>query len=133
MFGIGELIGGISNIFSTWLSGRQKKQEAVLQMQLAEIKNRARLLASKEENNHAWEMANLTDKDKFLRRLSFLMFSSPFIVAIFFPEHIKLYFEHSISSVPVWWQKTFMAITGAIWGLSSLKNVLPGIVEVFRK
>lgn len=133
MFGIGEVIGGISNIFSTWLSGRQQKQKAKLDMQLAEMNNKSRLLQAKESNNHAWEMANLTDKDKFLRRLSFCMFSSPFVVAIFFPEHIRIYFQDSISVVPQWWQQTFMAITGGIWGLSSLKNVVPGVVAAFRK
>lgn len=127
------IITSIFALVGTWLTGYQAKTKAKQDMALAELQNKARLLADTESNNHAWEMANLTDKDKWLRRISFAMFASPFIVALFAPEHVAAYFNTAIDSVPKWWQQTFMSITGGIWGLSSLKNVLPGIVDVFKK
>jgi len=130
---IGAIITAIGGFASTWINGKQKASAARAELRLAELKNKARLMADQQSNNHAWEMANLAEKDKWLRRLSFIMFASPFFVAIFAPDHVKIYFEGAISAVPLWWQKTFMAITGGIWGLSSLKNIIPGIVDVFKK
>jgi hypothetical protein len=46
------------------------------EMKKAEKQNKARLLLDTNSNNHEWEMANLTDKDKWLRRISFGIFSS---------------------------------------------------------
>jgi hypothetical protein len=121
------------DIGKAWLDGFNQKQKAKQDLELAELNNKQRLLLDTQSNNHAWEMANLTDKDKWLRRVSFAMFASPFIIAIFAPEHIQYYFEHAIAMVPEWWQKTFMSITGGVWGLSSLKNILPGVVDMFKK
>lgn len=132
MFGINNLFSSVTSFITTWLTGRQQKQKAKLEMQLAEMNNKARLLADKENNNHAWEMANLMDKDKWLRRISFAMFSSPFLVALISPEHVAIYFNTAIKSVPVWWQQTFMAITGGIWGLSSLKNIVPAVMDSIK-
>ena len=127
------LFGGISSLVKTWLDGRNKKSQAKLEIQLAEMQNKARLLADKQSNNHAWEMANLMDKDKWLRRLSFTMFSAPFLVAIVAPAHVADYFQHAIDAVPLWWQQTYMAITGGIWGISSLKNTVVGMVGELKK
>lgn len=127
------IIDSLLGIGKTWLEGVTQKQKAKQDMQLAEMQNKQRLLLDESSNNHNWEMANLTDKDKWLRRVSFAMFACPFIIAIFAPEHIKYYFETAIAMVPEWWQKTFMSITGGVWGLSSLKNILPGVVDVFKK
>jgi hypothetical protein len=133
MFGIDDIAGGILGIVKQWITGRAQTQIAKQDILLAEMQNKARLLLDQQSNNHAWEMAVLTDKDKWLRRLSFTMFAAPFFVAIIAPAHVADYFQTAIHNVPEWWQKTFMAITGGIWGLSSLKNVLPGILEAFKK
>lgn len=127
------IIDGIVSLINNIVGGVVETTKAKHAMKLAEMQNKARLLADQETNNHAWEMANLTDKDKWLRRLSFGMFAAPFVVAMFAPSHVEVYFHTAINSVPVWWQKTFMSITGGIWGLSSLKNIVPGIVDVFKK
>lgn len=130
---IASIIGGVIGLAKGWFEGRKEESVAKRKLKLAELENKARLMLSTTENNHSWEMANLADKDKSLRRFSFLMFSAPFIVAIFFPHHVNVYFEHAIAAVPAWWQKTFMAINGGIWGISSLKNVIPGVVDFFKK
>lgn len=127
------LLGPVMDIGKEYLKGRKKLKSAKLDMQLASMQNKARLLADHQSHNNSWEMAQLEDKDKWLRRFSFLAFSAPFIVAIFAPEQVALYFNEAISSVPMWWQKTYMAITGAIWGLSSLKNTVPGLLEGLLK
>jgi hypothetical protein len=47
------------------------------EMKKAEKQNKARLLLDTNSNNHEWEMANLTDKDKWLRRISFGLWFGP--------------------------------------------------------
>jgi hypothetical protein len=127
------VIGPLLDIGKTWLDGFNQKQKAKQDLDLAELNNKQRLLLDTESNNHAWEMANLTDKDKWLRRISFVMFASPFIIAFFAPDQVRYYFEIAIANVPNWWTKTFMSITGGIWGISSLKNVLPAVVSGLKK
>lgn len=133
MFGIGSLIGSVVNLGSTWLTGRNERQKSKIEMDKAEAENIARLLRDKESNNSAWEIATLRDKDKLLRRTSFVMFAAPLVLAMFDPSAVKEYFDTAIQSMPDWWIKSFMGITGSIWGLSSLKNIVPSLLDSFRK
>ena len=126
-------ITGLFGIGKQWLSGVQEKQKAQLKIELAEKENRARLLKDIESNNHEWEMANLTDKDKFLRRFSFFMFALPFIWAAFDPEAVQQYFDVALGSMPEWYIQLFASIVGGVWGFAALKNTLPSIVNSFKR
>lgn len=88
----------------------------------AGLENRARLLRDEMTNNHEWEMQSLEDKDKWIRRTSFFAFILPFVVAIFSPEAVRQYFDVALASIPEWWKNAYIAITGAIWGISSMKT-----------
>ena len=132
MFGIGSLIGSVVNLGSTWLTGRNERQKSKIEMDKAEAENIARLLRDKESNNSAWEIATLRDKDKLLRRTSFVMFAAPLVLAMFDPNAVKEYFNTAIHAMPDWWIQSFMGITGSIWGLSSLKNIVPSLLDSFR-
>ncbi len=101
-------------------------------MDKAESENIARLLRDKESNNSAWEIATLRDKDKLLRRTSFVMFAAPLVLAMFDPSAVQEYFNTAIHAMPDWWIKSFMGITGSIWGLSSLKNIVPSLLDSFK-
>ncbi len=133
MLGIGTLIGSLFSLGSTWLKGRNERQKSQIEMDKAEAENTARLLRDKDAYNSAWEIATLRDKDKLLRRTSFVMFAAPLVLAIFDPSAVKEYFTIAIASMPDWWIKSFMAITGSIWGLSSLKNIIPSLLSSFKK
>lgn len=120
------LIGGVVDYVST---GQEIKK--------AEKENRARLLRDTQSNNHDWEMASLSDKDKWLRRMSFGMFSAPFIWALFDPVGVETYFTIALSSVPSWWLELYGCMIGGVWGVSALKNTMPalvgGVVKAVRK
>lgn len=116
------LFGGLVD----WFKGKQEMKKAAME-------NKARLLRDKNSNNHEWEMANLLDKDKTLRLMSFLMFAFPFIAAIFNAQAVNEYFTVAVASVPLWWQQMFVAIVGSVWGIASLKNVLPAAVDGIKK
>lgn len=125
MFSIlGALFGPLVNGLSSWFQGQQQLQAAKLQTALAVEQNKARLAIDTLKCNTSWEMAELAQVDKWMRRISFLMFTAPFVVALFSPTGVKNYFEVAIQAIPHWYCVTYMAITGAIWGISSLKNPL---------
>jgi hypothetical protein len=120
------LVGGVVDYVST---GQEIKK--------AEKENRARLLRDTQSNNHDWEMASLADKDKWLRRISFGMFSAPFVWALFDPVGVETYFTIALSSVPSWWLELYGAMVGGVWGISALKNTMPalvgGVAKALRK
>ena len=124
------IISGLIGLGSDHLEGQRKLKQA-------ETDNKARLLGDEQSNNHDWEMANLQDKDKWMRRISFAMFTWPFIWIYFDPVGAQEYFILLDNHLPEWYKQTYMAITGGIWGISALKNAIPGVVSgvmtAFRK
>ncbi len=127
------ILTGIATLANTWFEGRNEKQKAKIALDKAEADNKIRLLMSENEYNKEWEIAQIRDKDKGLRWISFILFSAPFLVALFDPQAVNYYFTIALANVPTWWTKSFMSIVGAIWGLSSLKNITPAIINAFRK
>ncbi|MBO89541.1 MAG: hypothetical protein CMP14_08465 [Rickettsiales bacterium] len=107
------------------------------EMKKAEKQNKARLLLDTQSNNHEWEMANLTDKDKWLRRISFAVFVFPMIWAAFDADAVKEYFEVALKVMPEWYIQIVLSMVGGIWGISVLKNSVPaligGITKAIRK
>lgn len=127
------IIKEIGGLFLKYIINKKELATEAQKTKMLIEQNKQRLAIDKQTYNHAWEMAALTNGDKFIRRLSFLMFSAPFIIAIFAPHHIHVYFEQTISVVPKFWQDTWMAINGGIWGISSLKDAIPGIIQSFKR
>jgi len=127
---IGTLLGPIVNGVKDYVAGEQEIKKA-------EKENRARLLRDKQSNNHDWEMANLTDKDKWLRRMSFGMFSAPFVWALFDPIAVEAYFKLTLSAMPDWYIQMYGAMIGGVWGISALKNTVPaligGVIKAVKK
>ncbi len=122
------IAGPIIDAAKEWNNGRVKLKEKHLEIKEAVLTNKARLASDTNSNNHDWEMANLEDKDKWLRRISFGMFSAPFIWALFDAEAVKVYFETALASMPEWYVQLFAAIIGGIWGFAALKNSLPALI-----
>jgi len=114
---IGPIVSGITNIVGGFI---QRKQ----QLAQAKADHKAELIKSKTDNDHAWEMAEINASDKWVRRACFIMFSLPFLWAIYDPSAVHEYFVVGLSSVPVWYQHAFMAMVGSIWGVVELKNAV---------
>jgi hypothetical protein len=123
---LGPIIGGVRDYVST---GQEIKK--------AEKENRARLLSDKQTHNSEWEMASLTDKDKWLRRGSFTMFAAPFFWALYDPAGVEQYFNVALSAMPEWYIQIFCSMVGGVWGISALKNTAPaligGVIKAIRK
>ena len=122
MFGlIGSLLGPVIGGVKDYVMSEQEIKKA-------EKENRARLLRDEQSNNHDWEMANLTDKDRWLRRISFGMFSAPFFWALVDPVGVEQYFNVALSAMPEWYIQMYGAMVGGVWGISALKNTAPALV-----
>lgn len=127
-----DWIGGFFSIGKQWLENRKEKQQAKHNRELAVINNQARLAQSEKDYNHAWELASLQDKDKLLRFISYFMFTSPILIAIFSPEHGAKIFTN-LESVPPWLVQSWVAMNGAVWGIASLKNVIPEFASSLKR
>ncbi len=130
---IAWLIKPVADGLKSWNDGRVKLKEKSLDIKLAVKENTSRLLRDESNNNHSWEMANLEDKDRWLRRISFAMFSAPFIWALFDALAVKEYFEVALKAMPEWYIKLFAAMVGGVWGISSLKNSVPAVIGGIKK
>ena len=131
------MIGIIGSILAPIIGGVRDYVSTGQEIKKAEKENRARLLRDTKTNNHEWEMANLTDKDKWLRRISFTMFSGPFVWALFDPTGVEQYFNIALSAMPEWYIQVYAGMVGGVWGISALKNTAPalvtGVVKALRK
>lgn len=126
-------ITSLVKLGKTWLDGRGALLLAMYDTAVAAEQNKARLIADADSHNSAWEMAALQDSDKSLRRICFVIFSFPFVYAVFDPVSVQHYFAVALNSMPAWYTQTYMSIVGAVWGMSSLKNILPSVVSVLKK
>ena len=52
---------------------------------------------------------------------SFTAWSAPLLWAYFDPTGAALYFSQSLGALPDWYVGGYLAITGAVWGVSELK------------
>jgi hypothetical protein len=127
-----EILSLIVSGIEKFISNRQEMAIEKQKTAVAIEQNKQRLALDEETHNHEWEMASLANSDNFIRRASFFMFSAPFAIAIFAPESIHIYFSHSIATIPPFWQHTWVAINGSIWGISSLKNSIPAVFNALR-
>ena len=76
------ILEGVKTVFG-WAKDKAKAKH---DRNMAQINNEARLLQSRETNNAKWEMAQLNDKDKFIRICAFLLFASPVLAYWISPE-----------------------------------------------
>jgi hypothetical protein len=131
------MMGLFSGILGPIVNGVKDYVMSEQEMKKAEKQNKARLLLDTNSNNHEWEMANLTDKDKWLRRISFGIFVFPLVWAAFDPVAVQAYFQVALTVMPEWYVQIVLSMVGGIWGISVLKNSVPaligGITKAVRK
>ena len=118
---LSTFLAALIGVGQGWFSDWQQRRENQRNIEKAVADNKIRLALSEQEYNQAWEMAALEGRDTWLRRVSFAMWSFPLVWAYFSPGAAKAYFVDSLSGLPDWYVAGYLAITGAVWGLSELK------------
>lgn len=112
------LLGGIvGQLVSDWQANRENKR----QVEKAVTENRIRLAQDAQQYNHEWEMRALEGRDTWLRRLSFGAWSAPIVWAGFDPAAAHAFFTEALAGLPDWYVTGYLAVTGAVWGLSELR------------
>lgn len=118
---IPALIAIAGQVVGSLVDDWRARRENARQVEKAVTENRIRLAQSEQSHNQEWEMRALEGRDNWLRRLSFGFWSAPLLWAYFDPAAAKAYFVDSLSGLPDWYVGGYLAITGAVWGLSELK------------
>ena len=111
----------MKNLLSVSMKYLLETLQARHNLKLAGITNRTRLLLSKEEANHEWEMRSLETSPKVLKYFSFVMFSAPIVVTIVSPT-VGTELWNNLALVPDWFQGAWITINGTVWGISALKD-----------
>lgn len=127
------IITTVGGWIATWFTNKQALNVAQQNTLLSIEQAKADLAMQDGKYESEWELASLSQQDKWIRRFSFLLFTAPFLVALYSPEAVKHYFEVAVASVPLWWQQVYVGITGGVWGISSLKNVVPSFINLLKK
>jgi hypothetical protein len=125
-------LSAISSPVTKYLSNKGELNLAEHTRDLAIINNQARLASDKQSANSNWEMAALQDKDKWLRRFSFVLFTSPIFLAIGNPEYWATVVVQ-LETVPEWMLNIWFYMIAGIWGMAELKNSIPAMLSGMRK
>lgn len=118
------ILSALTTLFG-WFKERAEKTQ---DLKLAEIEAKKQMVLSKQMALAQWELAQLVDKDKPLRVLSFVLFSSPFWSGFFGPtfHQYTLSLWHSLSP----FQENILAmICAAVFGRKTIPNFIGGTIQ----
>lgn len=124
---IKTILGFGGDALAKWQENKAKETQAKSDLKVAYLENKTRLLLSKDEANHAWEMAALANSNVSLKWGSFILFAGPIGLTFLMPmfsatSTVKECWE-AMSMVPEYWRYGFTAMTGSIWGVACLKDM----------
>lgn len=136
----GAALSAVGGIAKSWFNNKVEETKAKGKVKLAELNNRARLLEDKNSNNHAWEMVSLKSSGKALKWASFSLFTLPILVTVVGPfvgagAGVEQMWKN-FNQVPEGWMTVYYSMTGSIWGVATLKDTGPamlnGIASAFK-
>jgi len=116
---VGFLLGLGKDLVDTW----RKKKERQDRIEEAVTESKIRLAQSEQTHNQTWELAQINGQDKNLRRISFAVWSTPAVWAMFDPVGIQESFSAALAALPEWYVYGYLAMTGAIWGIAEMRSL----------
>ena len=125
-------INPVKEIVTGLADGYKAKQEN----KTAVVKESTRLITDVHSNNTSWEINALKVTGKGLKWASFGMFAGPIMLTVVGP-FVGLNAEvdqmwANFEKVPDKWMVVYASMTGAIWGISALKDAgvsLTGMIK----
>lgn len=124
------IIGPIFTAISTFFTWQKEKAVMRHKRDIAAIEANVKALDNAQTSLSYWETAQLKDKDKFLRRFSFLLMTTPVVYAIIDPDAVKYYFDVALASMPEWYLKLYVGVVGAVWGIHASRDAILGLISV---
>ncbi len=113
-------LGGLA---AEWVADWRSKRENARQVEAAVTESRVRIAQSAEEHRQLWEMQAMERGDVWLRRLSFAGWTWPMVWAAIDRDAAREFFTVSLAGLPDWYVGGYLAVTGAVWGLSELRHM----------
>ena len=118
------IFGAISQLASTWLTGKIKTSEAITEMKVAKAKSDAAIMEKQVSAEIDWDLsaiegASTSWKDEWL----LLLFSIPLIMA--FVPGGEVHVQHGfdvLATMPEWYQISLGAMVAASFGM---RNIMP--------
>lgn len=110
------LIGGLTNIFQSWIDGRNRKKE--LKLKIEEAKVTAHIKRLEDSDEAASELDMLFVQSNGIKDdISFYLFLIP-LVMCFFPQGRPIAEAgfQAISILPEWYQYSIAGMLIAVWG-----------------
>lgn len=111
-----------SELVADWRQSRENKRK----VKSAAAEYRAEQARSSENYRQEWELRALEGGDLWVKRLVLLLFSWPLIWAYFEPMAVEHYFNVTLASLPEWYKGAYLAMLGAVWGLTELRGYKAG-------
>ncbi len=118
---VGALGGFLLDMGREWVADWKASKANTREVKRAVAENRMRLAESEQTHNQEWELRQLEGRDLWVRRLSFAMWSWPIFWAGFDTAGASEFFKVALSALPEWYVWGYLAMTGAIWGISEFK------------
>ena len=113
------IVDSVKTVFG-WIA---EKSKAKHEKEMAVIELEKRLLLSKQQANSQWEIAQLKDKDKWLRRGAFLLFASPLIASLISPEWgVKI--QAAWHTLPLWQSNVLSGICLGVFGMRKIPELI---------
>ena len=110
----------ITGLISEGIGFFKEKQRAKHETKMREI-----------TSQDSWDSKQIEKADKWTRRLSFVLFSWPMVTAVFSPDTAQKAWV-AMENAPQWYVQAYMGITGAIWGISEFKRMVPDLIAKVR-
>lgn len=121
------IFSGITTAFGYF----KEKTKAKHELEMASIKAKTEVVLSRERANSEWELAQLRDKDKFLRWAAFMLFASPLLAALINPEWGK-YVQSAWHSLQDWQANALSGICLSVFGLKSIPRLIGSSVGAVK-
>ena len=99
---------------------------------IAAIKEQQRQIEDREIRTHAWDLAQLNDKDKVLRIMAFVLFASPLLAYLISPK-LGDYVQKAWSSISAAQANVLYAMCLAVFGRQHIPNMIGSIVSSVSK
>lgn len=118
----------IWSIIKAIVEGIEKRSQETQSLKLAEIQARKEMVLSKQLSVAQWELAQLVDKDKPLRLLSFVLFASPFWSGFFGPS-VHAYCLNLWHSLTPLQENILAMICAAVFGRKTIPNFIGSTMQ----
>ena len=126
------MFSSIIELIKLGLGFVKERSQAKHDRNMAAITEQKRQIEDRDNKTHAWDMAQLNDKDKALRIMAFILFISPGIGYIISPA-VGDCIERFWTMIPQWQADVLSGMCLAVFGRQHIPNMLGAVISTISK